>query len=154
MQKFSKYTSWVLYALMIITVVVFALFYFGGYVNPDAEMLEPVYTDAVLDMMYATVIIGIILAVLFSIFQFGALLKDNTKKALGNIAILVGFALIFVISWFVGSGEPLNLPAYDGTDNVFFWLKLTDMWLYTGYFLMAASILAIAGFSLFKLIRK
>ena len=154
MQNISKYTSWVLYALMLITVVIFALFYFGGYVDANAEMLEPIYTDAVLDMMYATVIIGIVATVLFSIYQFGCQLKDHPKKAMESIAYLVVFALIFVVSWCIGSGEPLNLPAYDGTDNVYFWLKLTDMWLYTGYFLLGASIAAIIIFSLIKVIRK
>jgi hypothetical protein len=154
MQNFGKITSWVLYALLIITVVVFGMFYLGGNVDPSAEILEPVYTDLVLDMMYATVIIGLVLAVLFSIFQFGTLLKDNPKKALGSIGYLLGFAAVLVVSWSFGSGEPLNLPAYDGSDNVPFWLKITDMWLYTIYFMMAVSILSIIGFSLIKLIRK
>ena len=29
----------------------------------------------------------------------------------------------------MGSGTPMNIPGYEGTDNVYFWLKLTDMFL-------------------------
>lgn len=154
MQNLSKYTSWILYALMLATVVCFALFYAGGYVNPEAEILEPVYTDWVLNLGYFVVITGIVATILFAVYQFGVLLKDHPKKAISNILTLGAFALLFVISWAVGSGEPLNLPAYEGVHNVYFWLKLTDMWLNSATFLLAASLGSIIIFSLIKVLRK
>ena len=81
-------------------------------------------------------------------------LKDHPKEALTNLAVIGAFALLLIISWVIGDGTPLNLPAYDGEDNVYFWLKLTDMWLYSAGFLMGASILSIIVFSLVKVIRK
>jgi hypothetical protein len=154
MQSISKFTSWILYGLMLITVVCFGLFYFGGSVDPNAEYVEPVHTELVLNLAYVVVAVGLLATVLFALWQFGMQLKDHPKKALKTLASLGLFVVLLVVSWAIGSGEPLNLPAYDGTDNTYFWLKLTDMWLYSAYFLLGASILSIIGFSLLKVIRK
>lgn len=154
MQNINKYTSWILYGLMLITVVFFGLFYFGGNVNPDAEYLEPVHTGLVLNLAYAVVIVGLICTVLFALYQFAVQLKDHPKEAFRTLLTLLAFAALLGISWAMGSGEPLNLPAYDGADNTYFWLKMTDMWLYSAAFLLGASILSICVFSLVKVVRK
>ena len=156
MRHLSKYTSWILYGLLLITVVFFALFYLGGNLPaPEGtEFLEPVYTGLILNFAYIVLGIGLVLALGFAILQFIVLLKDNPKDALSTLAIFAAFALLLVITWFIGSGEPLNLPAYDGADNTYFWLKLTDMWLYSAGFLLAVAIVSICGFSLVKVIRK
>ena len=154
MQKINKYSSWILYGLMLLTVVVFGLFYMGGNVDPNAEVLEPVYTGAVLNLAYIVVAIGVVSTVAFALFQFAVQLKDHPKEAFKTLLTLGAFVLLLVITWLAGSGEPLNMPAYDGTDNVYFWLKLTDMWLYTAGILLGASIVSIIAFSLIKVIRK
>jgi len=43
----------------------------------------------------------------------------------------------------MGSGTPMNIPGYEGTDNVYFWLKLTDMFLYSIYILLFVTVVAI-----------
>ena len=62
------------------------------------------------------------------------------RKSLIGLILLV---LVLVVSWAMGSEETLRIPGYDGTDNVPFWLKLTDMFLYSIYFLLGATIVAI-----------
>jgi hypothetical protein len=154
MQNISKYSSWILYALMLITVICFGLFYFGGVEDPNAEYLAPVYTNTILNLAYVVLGIGAVLAIGFALFQFAMLLKDHPKQAIMSLVWIAAFAIVLIIAWTIGDGTPLNLPSYDGTDNTYFWLKLTDMWLYTAEFLLAASILSIIGFSLVKVIRK
>ncbi len=155
MQHLSKYTSWILYALMLFALFAFAMFYFGGDVpgTEDSEFVEPIYTGLVLNTAFVYVIAGVILTFCFAVFQFGSSLVTNPKEALTSVLMLGLFAALLIISWVCGSGEPLNLPAYDGADNVYFWLKLTDMWLYSSGFLLFAAILSICGFSLYKVIR-
>ncbi|MEG0949596.1 MAG: hypothetical protein RR212_10095 [Bacteroidales bacterium] len=154
MQNINKYSSWILYGLMLVTVVVFGFFYLGGNVNPDAEYLEPNYTGLVLNLAYIVVVIGLVCTMLFALYQFAVQLKDHPKEAFKTLLTLGAFALLLVITWAMGNGEPLHLPAYDGSDNTYFWLKLTDMWLYSAGFLLGASILAIISFSLIKVLRK
>jgi hypothetical protein len=50
----------------------------------------------------------------------------------------------------MGSDEPLTIPGYSGTDNVPFWLKITDMFLYSIYILFAGTVLAIIFSSIKK----
>lgn len=155
MQHLSKYTSWVLYALMLFAVVAFAMFFFGGYVpgTEDSEFKEPIYTGLVLNTAYVYVIAGLGLTLCFAVFQFGTQLVSEPKEAMKSVFMLIAFAALLIISWSLGSGSPLNLPTYDGADNVYFWLKLTDMWLYSSAFLLLAAVLSICGFSLYKVIR-
>ena len=139
---------------MLATVICFCLFYFGGVVDPNVEYLEPVNTGVVLNLAYTTLGIGLVLTVVFALYQFALQFKDHPKDAFRTLITLGAFVLLLVITWSMGSGEPLVLPAYDGSDNVYFWLKLTDMWLYSAEFLLAASILSIIVFSIIKVVRK
>ena len=154
MQNLSKYTSFVLYGLLLATIVAFALFFTGGYVDANAEYLEPNNTDLVLNLGYLTIGIGLVCTVVFAVYQFGTLLIDAPKKAFSTIAWLAGFAALMGISWSAGSGQPMVIPGYEGVQNVYFWLKLTDMWMYSAGFLLAASIGSIVLFGLIKIIRK
>ncbi|MDO5571811.1 MAG: hypothetical protein Q4F97_10175 [Bacteroidales bacterium] len=154
MQNISKYSSWLLYALMIITVICFGMFYLGGVEDPNAEYAAPVYTNTILNLGYIVLVVGAVLTIAFALFQFALLLKDHPKQAVMSIVWIAAFAILLIIGWAMGDGTPLNLPSYDGSDNTYFWLKLTDMWLFAGEFLLGASILLIIGFSLLKVIRK
>lgn len=154
MLSIRKISSWALYIMLGITVIVAGLFYFGGSIDPTAELVEPVFTDPLLYWMYALVIVAIICTLGFGIYQFAMKFKTHPREALNNVAVLVGFALILIVSWFLGSGKELNIPGYEGPDNVYGWLKATDMLLYTIYFMLGAAILAIIASSVVKLIRK
>ena len=77
-------------------------------------------------------------------------LKENHKKALGGLVALLALAALLVITYIIGDGTPLNIPGYTGTDNVPPMLKLTDMWLYSMYFMFVITLLAMIVFPLFK----
>ncbi|WP_321478394.1 hypothetical protein [uncultured Bacteroides sp.] len=140
-----KVSYYALYAMFAAIVVVLALFYMGGNVaNPMvAGMDQPVYTDALLYLVYALFGLAIVVTIVAFLFQFGTALKDNPKNALKSLFGLILLVAVLVIAWSSGSEEPLNIPGYSGTDNVSFWLKLTDMFLYTIYFLLIATVVAI-----------
>ena len=78
------------------------------------------------------------------------LTKDNPGTALKSLIGVIVLVAVVVIAWAMGSEEPLNIPGYDGTDNVPFWLKITDMFLYSIYILFAATVLAIIFSSIKK----
>ena len=84
------------------------------------------------------------------ILQFGSALKDNPVKALKSLLGVILLVVVMIVAWSMGSGEQMNIPGYSGTDNVPFWLKVTDMFLYTIYFLLGATVLAM----LFSSIKK
>ena len=158
MAKLSyKVSYYALYVMFAIILVVLGMFFFGGdaqgeavLASVDAEMWQPAHTDALIKMRTCVLVVAIIATVVGVLFQFGAALKDNPGAALKSLIGLVILVAVVVISWTMGSEEPLVIPGYSGTENVPFWLKLTDMFLYSIYILFAGTVLAIIFSSIKK----
>ena len=147
-----KVSYYVLYAMFALIVIVLGLFYFGGQMETPIvyDIDNPANTDALLYLMYGLFGIAVVATVVAAIFQFGSALKDNPKGAIRSLLGLILLVLVLVVAWSMGSGETLTIQGYEGTDNVPFWLKLTDMFLYSIYFLMLVTVLAIIGSSIKK----
>ncbi len=151
MAKLSyKVSYYVLYAIFLVILGVLGLFYFGGDAQGDAvllgldsEMWQPAHTDALVFLMYGLLGFTCIAALVAFLLQFGSALKESPVKALKSLLGVILLVVVMVVAWSAGSVEPLVLPGYDGTDNVPFWLKLTDMFLYTIYFLLLVTLLAM-----------
>ena len=158
MAKLSYRVSYyVLYVLFAAILVVLGIFYFGGdaqgdavLVGVDPEMWQPAQTESLLYLMYGLFVLAVVAMGGGFILQFGSALKDNPVKALKSLLGLILMVVVMVIAWSMGSGEKMDIPGYDGSDNVPFWLKVTDMFLYTIYFLLGATVLAM----LFSSIKK
>lgn len=138
--------------LFALIIVVVAAFFGGGDATGDAvlpgvdpAMWQPAQTDLLMYLMYA--LLGICLAATFlaAIFQFGSALKDDPKKALSSLAGVVLFFVVLGIAWAMGSDAPLALAGYSPEElaimNDPFWLKVTDMFIYSIYFLFGAAII-------------
>ena len=145
------------YVLFAAILVVLGLFYFGGDAQGDAvltgvdpEMWQPAQTESLLYLMYGLFALTVVAMVAAFILQFGSALKDNPVKALKSLLGVILLVVVMIVAWSMGSGEQMNIPGYSGTDNVPFWLKVTDMFLYTIYFLLGATVLAM----LFSSIKK
>ena len=138
----SKISSIALYALIILSVVVLGLFYFGS----SAQMGEhtyPFHTDTLIYWMYILLGIAIVITLGASLVQFALQFKHNAKEAVKTLVFLTLFVLVLVIAYVLGDPTPLTIKGYEGTGNSPFWLKITDMNLYTTYFLTVVAILCI-----------
>ena len=71
------------------------------------------------------------------------ILKDNPANAIKSLLGLVLLAVVLIVAWAMGDGTPMQIPGYSGTDNVPFWLKVTDMFLYSIYILLFVTVVAI-----------
>jgi hypothetical protein len=146
MKKLSdKISYYVLYVLFAITLVVLGLFYFGGETVQSSvrDMAEPKYTDALLYLNYGLFALVAVVTLTAFLFQFVTALKDNPVHALKSLSGVAVLIVVLIVSWLTGSEEKLVVAGYEGPDNVPFWLKLTDMFLYSTYFLLLVTILAI-----------
>ena len=158
MSKLSyKVSYYALYAMFAIILIVLGLFYLGGdaqgadvIAGVDPEMWQPANTNALLMLIYGLFGLAVAATVVAAVFQFGTALKDNPGNALKSLIGVIVLVAVVVIAWAMGSDEPLNIPGYDGTDNVPFWLKITDMFLYSIYILFGATVLAIIFSSIKK----
>lgn len=145
--KIRKISSWVFLSAIIVTLAVIGLFLFGGQATPDkqvvADLSQPAFTDLLLYWSYALLLITIAVLIVFAIVGFVNNLKINPKGALRSLLVLVAMVALLGITYSIGSGELLNIPGYEGSDNNPTTLKVTDMWLYSMYFMLAISIIAI-----------
>ena len=142
--KIRKVSSWTLLISSIISVVALIMFYTGGVVDPAAEMKEPVYTGLLLNWTYVLFGLTIASTIVLAAWQFLGSLKNDAKSALMSLLVLVLFVALLGITYTLGDATPLtgwnaDSQAYNTTG----WLKITDMWIYSTYALIALIILAV-----------
>ena len=157
--KIRKISSWTLWAVAAISIVVFGLFFFGGQTenSPFAAKgyTDPKYTAELLYWGYTVLSLAVISLFGFAIFQFITSLMETPKKALAGLSVIVVFAVLLGITYAMGSDTPLSgLNADSEKFNIPMWLKVTDMWLYSMYTLGVLCILATLGGSIFKFMNK
>ncbi len=152
--KIHKTSKTALIIGVLISIAVMVLFYLGGQVPAHekiaADMSQPKFTDVVLYWSYILFAITIVVLLLFAIATFFKQLKESPKKALGGLLALVGIAALLLVTYLIGDGSLLEIPGYDGPDNKPATLKLTDMWLYSSYIMLALTFFAILILPLFK----
>lgn len=150
--KIQKVSGSVLYVILAITIIVAGLFFFGGEdPNPLVpDMSQPVYTDSLTYLMYVLLGITIVITLAAAVYQFVMNFIDSPKAAIKSLASIIVLVGLLIVTWAAGSEQALVMPGYDGAENVPFWLKLTDMFLYTIYIMMAVLILLILGFGISK----
>ena len=153
-ENLPKYTLWVLFA---ISLVVSGIFIFGGSMEIEGnagEMLSTfVHTDLFLNWTYILFALSVVITLFAAISSFITTFRKNLKKGIGTIVVLVVFAFVFVVSWFLGSPEELTIVGYEGTDNVGFWAQYSDMCLWATIIFSVATILALVGSTLYSKIK-
>ena len=152
----SKSTSKILqiltWVLMGITVV-FALIFYLGDVKPETagtRLEEPVITQSFLVWAYILFFLTAGITIVFSIINFVVNPKGG-KKTLVSLAFGI---VIIVIAFLLADDTVLNMPYYDGKDNVPGMLKFADTVLFTSYILVLVAFLAIIGSAVSRLFRK
>lgn len=152
--KIQKISGTVLYVILAVTLVILGLFFFGGedqtQIAGASEMSQPTYTDPLIYWIYILMGVTVCVTVVAAILKLVSNFIDSPKEAIKSLVGIIALVILLFVAWSMGSGEALNLPGYEGTDNVPFWLKLTDMFLYSIYFMMGVLILLIFGFSIRK----
>jgi hypothetical protein len=158
--KIRKISSWTLWAVSAISVVVFGLFYLGGQTENSPFLAkgitnDPKYTAELLYWGYTVVALAVITLIGFGAFQFTTSLMTSPKKALTSLSVIAVFLVLLGITYAMGDGTPLpNINAESAQYNIPFWLKVTEMWLYTAYVLGTLCVLAVLSSSVMKFIRK
>ena len=156
--KIRKISSWTMLAVNLVSGALIVLFFFGGVGDPYGPQAfkNPVYTGEVLIWSYILLAICVAGMLLFGITQFGGKFKINPKAALVTLGILVAFAILLFVAYFMGDGTLLTSRLNPDSQkfNTEFWLKLTDMWLYAMYILSVLCVFAILWGSAQKIFKK
>lgn len=143
--------------LGIISVVLVALIYVGGnaesIVVGEESIPVPKFTDALIYWMYFLAVLAVAITLILTAVGFVKKLVDNTSSALKTLIPFALFALIFIVSWLVGSPEKISIIGYEGTENVGFWAQFSDMMIFSIYTLFVVIIVTIAGSGIYKALK-
>lgn len=135
-----KSSSYILLALAAISLVVFALFFFGGYELDAKDNKVYNFTDLLIFWTYILGAVSIATVLVFVLKDFVAKLASNPGEALKSVAGPLVFVALLVITYVIGDATPLNLNEEAERFNTAGWLKMADMWIYSTYVLLAACI--------------
>lgn len=154
--KIRRISSWTFIACVVVSIVVFALFYFGGDEEPyKGEYWTPTYTGLLLQWQYILFGLAVVAAAVLGLGQFISSFKTNPKGGVMGLIVLALFAAMLIITYTIGNGTPLPIMNEDAqVFNTPQWLKITDMWLYSTYTLIALIVIAIIGGSVKKIMDK
>lgn len=105
----------------------------------------PLLTDALIYWTYFLFGAAIVITIVVALSQFIKSFISTPGKAIKALIPVLLFVGVFVVSFFLGSGEKMNIIGYEGTQNVGIWAQISDMIIYTTYTLLAAVLLTIVG---------
>jgi hypothetical protein len=147
--KILQILTWVLMAVT----VVFALIFYMGDVKPETagtRLEEPLITQSFLVWAYILFFVTAGITVVFSIINFIV----NPKGGKKTLVSLVGGVLIIVVAYLLADDTVLNMPFYDGKDNVPSTLKFVDTVMFTAYILAGLAFLAIVFSAVSRLFKR
>lgn len=140
--------------LGLVSVVLVTLIYVGGNDTPlmvgEDTLTNPTFTNPLLYWSYFLLVLTLGITVLFTLIGFIKKLAENPTNALKSLIPLVLFALVFVVSWFLGSGEQVAIIGYEGTENQGFWAQFSDMIIYSIYALFIGLAITIVGAGIYR----
>ena len=145
----GKISNILIAVLIIITVVVTVMFAVGGELPGGSQYSTPIYTSTLLNWAYILLGIATISALIFPIIRLVSRPKQavNTFIGLGILAAVIGVARA------MADGTPLNLIGYTGPDNVPSALIFSDTIIFTMYFLLGGTVLAIVSTEIIRKFR-
>ncbi len=142
--KYTKLLLWVLIALS-------AFYILMLFVNTTEEDTKWVTNSLTYTEVLLYISVGAV--VLFSLFNFVLKLISQPKKAIISIVSIVLLLIIVFVAYSSASDEVLNMPTYDGPDNVPGTLKWSGAGLITAYILLALAVLSIIYVEIAKLFK-
>ena len=151
--KTAKISSIILYAALGISLGILAVFYFGG-VNTAVSADNFDKTSLFLYWTYFLLSLCFVVTCIFSGIKFGQTFHRNPRTFWRNFIVFSGILILFGITWLLGNGDPIQSLKNLELGNTYFWLKLTDMFLYAIYVLLGLTVLAVPCLYVYKLLKK
>lgn len=141
--QIRKTSSAVLLAIAIFAIVVLVAFFAGGYIDPTAAKPEPRFTNLLLFTCYGVLALAVICLVYFAIIGFAGKFKTDRKGAMTGLIVLVGFVVLFAVTYAIGGTDPLPVGPDARKYNTVGYLKFSDMMLFPIYVMLFLNICAL-----------
>lgn len=139
----------ILYGIVAVAVVVFGLFYLVGFDRPymdDPNFNSPLFTNAVLFLMYGMVLAAVVIlgcAIYHTLKTRGRGERVDNGIPVKKIAYIVaiGTMVALLLTFLLGSSAPMTVNGKEYTDAL--WLKVADMFIFTGIGMILVAIVAV-----------
>lgn len=142
MAKLSyKVSYYALYVMMALIIIVLAMFFCVGYNNPVGEYNAPEHTETLIYFMYLMFGVCVAVTIIGALAQFVSGLKDNPKGAMKSLFGLILFVAVLIVAYAISSDSPLQMASGEIYTDTFF-LKLSDMMIYSIYVLLGVAAVA------------
>jgi len=154
-QSLRKISNGTLIAVVLISITIFGLFYFGGDLEVILvkDIMNPKYTGELITWLF--ILLGLCMASMlgFGLTQFFTKLIANPKASLTTLGMFVGFGLLLFLTYTLGDDTPFPMSSINADTRQFnteFWLKIIDMWIFSIFGLIALGALVIVLSSIRK----
>jgi hypothetical protein len=144
---------------LVVSLIVLILYFAGGdttaVTSTGAETTAPKNLDLMLYWIYVTVAIGVILLVLFAIKTVITMFQTDPKEAIKSIVTVAAFFVLLIVCYVISPEKEFSrivngeVETYSQTT-----MKMIDMWLYSIYFLLAATVVLVVLFAVKRFISK
>lgn len=149
MVRAEKISKRVLYGLVAVIFVVFSLFYFYDFDRPfidNPDFNDPLLTDVLLFLMGLMVVCGLAFALCSMLLSWKKRGKDDgiyNLIAVRRNAYFVGGGTLFLllITFVFGNSHPIQVNGEEYAHS--FWLKMADMFIYSGIVLICVAIIVL-----------
>lgn len=148
MKKWSaeKMSMRVFYVLTALCIAVFALFWLVGYERPftdNPNFNAPLFTDAVIVLGYLITATGVGISLwavvrALKIRGRGESYDNNIAVKKISYSITIGVLGLLLLTFIAGSSAEMTINGIPFTNQ--FWLKMSDMFIYTSLILMGVAI--------------
>ena len=139
-----KITLWVLIGLGVIASVLFYLPFSEGTLEVAGDFLNiPRFSNLFLVWNYILVCLVVLITLGVVCWEFVKTYKVDKKRALNQLFVVLGFVVLVVVCWLLGSSSEVKIIGYEGQDNVGPMAKLSDACLYLTYILTCATLVAL-----------
>lgn len=151
MKNYKLIPKIALLALIVLGIIFAVMFYFGGNLEgithkvAGDELAIPRFTDLFLIWVYILTGIAVIITLVAVTVAFANIWRYNRRKAITILCVILGFTALVFVCWMLGSSEEINIPGYEGHDNVGFWARVSDTVIYLCYTLLGATLLTMLG---------
>ena len=147
MKDYKKISKTTLLALMGVGILASILFFAGGS-NGSLEVAGdflpiPKFTTLFLAWNYVLVALVCLVTLAVVVWEFVKTYKVDPKKAMTGLYVVLGFVVLVVVCWVLGSPEKIDIVGYEGSDNQGAMARMSDACLYLTYFLVLGTIAAM-----------
>ena len=155
----KKIASIALWAGLAISLIVTFLFFLGGETTATTSTGQEVTAPANLDMLlywtYAIVAVGVVLLLVFACKTLATMFQTDAKAAIKSLVTVIAFFVVMIVCY-VASPEVEFSRVVNGEVETYSQstMKMIDMWLYSNYFFIGATVVLIIFFAVKRLIVK